>query len=400
MAITIKANLHPAQRQIHDCGARFRVVSAGRRFGKTRLGVNECLEVAARGGRAWWVAPTYKIARVGWRPLERIVSKIPGASVSKSVMMIALPGGGEVSVRSASDPASLRGDGLDFAVLDECAYIKAEAWSESLRPALSDRLGRALFISTPDGRNWFWNLFTRNEEGWESFQYPTSANPYIPASEIEAAKRDVSALIFEQEYMAQFIDNAGAVFRRVRDCQTSEVVAAYDPDNPRQYVAAVDPATSQDYTAVCVMDVEDKRQVALDRFQRVDYPVLEERLSALCKRYNLQRMRIETNGIGRPVFDHLAGAGLPVESFTTTNATKGAIIQKLIAAFEHGEISIIDDNIQFGELLSYESKRTPSGAVTYSAPDGVHDDTVQALAMAWDMLSSGISVTVDPFANW
>ena len=383
----VRANLHPAQRAIHDSPARFRVVSAGRRFGKTRLGVNECLDVAAHNGRAWWVAPTYKIARVGWRPIRRIAARIPGCQVKESDMGIILPGGGEVYVRSANDPDSLRGEGLDFVVLDEAAYIAQEAWFEALRPALSDRQGRALFISTPSGRNWFWELYRRGgDEGWQSFTYPTSANPYIPPAEIEAARRDLSEIIYRQEFLAEFVDNAGAVFRRVRECATSEAID--QPEAGRQYVAAVDPATAQDYTAVSVFDVEARRQVYLDRFGRVDYPVLQARLDALCKRFQLERMRVEINSIGRPVFDHLAAAGLPVEAFTTTNSTKGAIIQRLISALEHGELSILDDDTQTGELLSFEAKQTASGATTYSAPGGLHDDTVMALAMAWDMLAN------------
>ena len=91
-----------------------------------------------------------------------------------------------------------------------------------------------------------------------------------------------------------------------------------------------------------------------------------------------------------------------IETFTTTNATKGAIIQQLMAAFEHEQIAILDDPVQTGELLSFESKKTASGAMTYSAPSGVHDDTVMALAMAWDMVAGNPPITVidDPFAGW
>lgn len=386
--MTINAALHPAQRVIRRSGARFRVVSAGRRFGKTRLGVNECLACAASGGLAWWVAPTYKVARVGWTPLRSIASKIPGAQVRDGEMSVTLPGGGGVAVRSANEPDNLRGYGLDFVVLDECAYIQQDAWFEVLRPALSDRLGRALFISTPSGQNWFWQLHNRRDDGWASFQFPTAANPYIAPSEIEAAQRDMAEIVFRQEYLAEFVDNEGAVFRRVRECAVSEVVESYAAA-PAQYIAAVDPAAAQDYTAVCVMDVERRCQVSLDRYTRVDYPVLQDRLISLCERYHIQRLRVEINGIGRPVFDALAAAGLPVEPFTTTNATKAAVIQRLMSAFEHEEISILDDLTQTAELLSFEARKSPSGAITYSAPDGLHDDTVMALAMAWDMLDNG-----------
>ena len=156
--------LHAAQEEIRDDNTRFRVVAAGRRFGKTLLGSALCIAIAARGGRAWWVAPSYKMARPGWRGIVRLTRQIPLAEVRRGDMMVALPSGGTVQVRSADDPQSLRGEGLDFCVLDECAFMREEAWSEALRPALSDRQGRAMFISTPKGRNWFWRLWQRGQD--------------------------------------------------------------------------------------------------------------------------------------------------------------------------------------------------------------------------------------------
>ena len=347
----------------------------------------ECLDVAAQGGRAWWVSPTYRMSEVGWRPLRQIASKIPGAKVRKVDREVVIPGGGLVAVRSADNPDSLRGEGLDFVVLDEAAYIAPEAWSEALRPALSDRLGRALFISTPRGRNWFWDVYTRggDDPDWSSFTFPTAANPFIAASEIEAAKRELPEIIFRQEYEAHFVDSEGAVFRRVQD------VAILDPlDEPlegHQYVAGVDVAAAVDYTVITVMDAGSKEMVYLDRFNRVDYPMLEERLAAVFKRWNLSAMTIESNSIGQPVIDHMAARGLTIIPFMTTSATKQAVIQDLQAAFEHGNIRILKHPILVGELLSYESKRSPSGAFTYSAPAGMHDDCVMSLAIAYEGLS-------------
>ena len=122
--------------------------------------------------------------------MRRMGAKI-GAEVRKVDRQINLPGGGMVGVRSADNPDSLRGEGLDYVVLDECAFMSETAWTEALRPALSDRQGGALFISTPKGRNWFWRLYQRGlEDGveWMAFRFPTSANPHIPPPEIDAAR--------------------------------------------------------------------------------------------------------------------------------------------------------------------------------------------------------------------
>lgn len=398
--ITIRACLHQAQAVIHQSPARFRVVAAGRRFGKTRLGVNECLDAAIKGGRAWWIAPTYKITEVGWRPLMRIASKIPGAKVSLSDRMIGLPGGGEVWVRSGDNPQGLRGEGLHYVVLDECAYMQEDVWREAIRPALSDTSGRALFISTPNGLNWFWSLYQRGvsgETGWASFQYPTSANPYISPDEIEAARKDLPELTFMQEYEAQFVSMEGAVFRRVQEAAVSEPLDAPLPGH--QYIAGVDVASSVDYTVVSVFDVAEKRQVHLDRFSRVDYNVLEDRLHAIYQRWNMDAMTIEGNSIGQGVIDHLVQRGMRVQRFITTSATKQAAIQLLQSGLEHAILKIINNPIQIGELLSYESKRNASGSFSYSAPAGMHDDTVMALAIAWWSLERGraVALSANPF---
>jgi len=376
--------------RIHNNLARFKVVSAGRRFGKTRLAVLECVNVANQGGRAWWVSPSYKTSEVGWRPLRQMCRRIPGVEIKLGDRVVNFPNGGFVAVRSADNPDSLRGEGLDFVVMDECAFMQREAWTEAIRPALSDRQGKALFISTPKGRNHFWELYQKGingEEGWQSWTFPTISNPFIQASEIEAAKRDLPEMIFRQEYEAEFIDSDGGVFRRVQD---AAVLEPQEPDANKQYVAGVDVASSIDFTVVSIMDVKSKELVYLDRFNRVDYNVLENRLEALYRRWHLDSMKIEANSIGQPVIDHLYAKGLSIIPFTTTSATKQAIIQALQSAFEHGEIRIINDPVLVGELLSFESKRSPSGGFSYSAPSGMHDDTVMSLAIAWSAIAGDV----------
>lgn len=384
MDATLKANPHPAQAVIHNAPGRFKVLAAGRRFGKTRLGVLECLDVASKGGLAWWVAPSYKISQVGWKPLSRIARRIPGVDVRLGDLEVRLPGGGAVAVRSADSAGGLRGEGLNYVVLDEAAFMREDAWTEELRPALSDKLGGALFISTPKGRNWFWSIYMRGlsgDQGWAAFTYPTSANPYIANSEIEAARADLPELVFQQEFEAQFVDMEGSVFRRIQEAATLEAIDK--PIAGRQYIAGVDVASSIDYTVICVMDVQARQLVYMDRFNRVDYNVLEDRLAGVCKTFYLTALTIESNSIGQPVIDQLTQRKLPVIPFTTTNATKQTAITALQSAFEHAEIKIINNSILIGELLSYESKRSPNGSMTYSAPAGMHDDCVMALAIAW-----------------
>jgi len=379
--------LHAAQAEIRDSEARFRVVAAGRRFGKTLLGSALCIAVAARGGRAWWTAPSYKMAAVGWRGIRQLAAQIPLTQIRKVGMLVTLPSGGTVQVRSADDPQSLRGEGLDFCVLDECAFMREEAWQEALRPALSDRQGGAMFISTPKGRNWFWRLWQRgqdeHEPDWASWQRPTSENPYIAASEIAAARHDLPERIFAQEYEAQFLEDAGSVFRGVMAAATAQ---EQEPQGGRSYVMGVDWGKHNDFTVISVMDSESHAMVTLDRFNQIDYAVQRRRLMALAERYRPDAIIAETNAMGEPIIEQLQRDGLPVRGFTTTQASKLEMIESLALAFERGDITILNDPTLVGELQAYEMERLPSGRVRYNAPQGMHDDCVMSLALAWQAI--------------
>ncbi len=245
LEITLPA-LHSWQRRVHDDPARFRVLAAGRRWGKTLLGVTLCLEdaLAEVPGRSWWVAPSYKLATPGWRALRRLVRAIPGHKVYESDRLAVLPTGGEVAVRSADDPDSLRSEGLTGVVVDEAAYVPEEAWTESLRPALSDRHGWAFFISTPSGLNWFHRLYERAAEleGWARWRRPSSDNPRMTAEELDLARAELGPLVYAQEYEAQFLD-----FGAMRPFRP-EWILRYERTPPLEglyVVIGVDPAISQ-----------------------------------------------------------------------------------------------------------------------------------------------------------
>jgi phage FluMu gp28-like protein len=381
--------LHAGQQPIADNPARFRVLACGRRWGKTRLGAALCIKVALEGGRAWWVAPSYKMAQVGWRLINRLAQQITGAEVRRGEMLVTMPSGGEVQVRSADNPDSLRGEGLDFVVMDECAFMQEEAWLEAIRPALSDRLGRAVFISTPKGRNWFWRAFQAGQSSngeWASWQIPTVDNPHIDAAEVEAARLGLPERVFRQEYLAEFIDDAGGVFRGVMEAATA--VALEHGNRGGQYVYGVDWGQQHDFTAVAIMDATTKRLVYLDRFNQIDYNVQRGRLLALAERFPPSLIIAESNSIGLPNIDALQRDGLPIQPFQTTNATKTTAIDALTLAFERHDIQILNDPVLIGELQAYEQERLPSGLRRFSAPPGMHDDTVIALALAWQGVDS------------
>ncbi|RMG93172.1 MAG: hypothetical protein D6706_15890 [Chloroflexi bacterium] len=376
--------LHKWQQEIAQSPARFKIIAAGRRFGKTRLATVLAVSEALREGRVWWVAPTYPMATIGWRLIKSLCQQIPGVNIRESERRAEMPGLGFIETKSADRPDALRGEGLDFVVLDECAFLKEDAWSQSLRPALADRQGRAVFISTPKGRNWFWKLYQRAQDlpDWETWQLPTSENPYISAEEIEEMRRLLPERVYLQEVEAQFVEDAGTVFRHVAEMSTATPQKERIPDH--EYVIGVDLAKHQDWSVLAVVDLTTHELVYLDRFNQVDYMVQARRLEALAERFQPSVIIIERNSAGEPFIEMLQREkDLPIQPFTTTNATKAQAVEALSLAFERGDIRIIPDPILIGELQAFEAERLPSGMLRYGAPAGMHDDCVMALALAW-----------------
>lgn len=335
--------------------------------------------------------PTYRMLEDTWREFKRVFSPV-SRSKNESEHRLELITGGTLEMWSldSSTADSVRGHSYRRIIVDEAAIIPnlLEVWNEIIRPTLADFEGDAFFKSTPKGRNGFWNLFQRGEKGeagWKAFRFPTTANPFIKRSEIAAMKAEMPEITFRQEILAEFIDDNGGVFRKVQDAVFGEMLT--EPEKDRQYSASVDVAANVDFTVVTVWDDQAKRAVFIDRFNRVDYPALEDRLVATYKRWHLTGMTVESNSIGQPVIDHLRARGLYIKPFVTTQLTKQAIIQGLQAGFENGEIGIPNHAVLIGELLAFESKRNAGGTFSYSAPDGLHDDCVMSLAIGWNAVS-------------
>lgn len=229
---------HPKQAIVHSNPSRFRVLVAGRRFGKTLVAVSEvCFHaLTVPKSRLWYISPTYRQSKtVAWRvfldllPPETIVKK------NEQDLEIILANGSEISLKGTERADTLRGVGLDGVVMDEVAFMKKDIWETIIRPMLIDRNGWALFIGTPNGYGYFWKLAKLGdhaneiegdaieilgEEGkklepdkdWQTFRYTTYDNPYIPTNEVSSAKETMNEDYFSQEYLARFTRFTGLVY--------------------------------------------------------------------------------------------------------------------------------------------------------------------------------------------
>lgn len=214
--------LHPKQMEVYRCRARFRVVVAGRRWGKTALSRTLMVIRAARKARqkVWYVAPSYRMAKqIMWLDLQDVIPKKWVRKINETTLTITLVNGSRIELKGADKPDSLRGVGIHFLVLDEFQDISEETWTKVLRPTLADTRGEAIFIGTPKAYNYLYTLYKhgqdkkKQEKGeWQSWQFPTITSPFIPNSEIEAAKRDMDEKSFKQEFEASFETMAGRVY--------------------------------------------------------------------------------------------------------------------------------------------------------------------------------------------
>lgn len=298
--------------------------------------------------------------------------------------------GAALTVWTGEQADTMRGGAPGLAVVDEAAMIRnAEMWPAVIRPALTDHRGRALFLSTPRGRNWFWELYSRGLDPlypqYKGWNFPTRHNPTIPANEIDEARRTLPDRLFRQEYLAEFIEDAGGVFRGVSEVSTAEYREPYEG----QFVMGVDWGKSNDFTVISVIDVGTMTQVDMDRYNQIGWSLQRGRLVAMYERWKPYRIVAEENSFGGPNIELLQNEGFPIEAFTTTPQSKGPLIEGLALAIERGELTLLNDRVQVAELQAYEMERLPSGRFRYNAPDGGHDDTVIALALAYHAVGAG-----------
>lgn len=356
----------------------------------------ESIEAALKGQVVLWGAPTFDQAGIAWGEMQHAAGG--AAQFNRSRMEVVMPTGGKVILRSLDNPDNARGHTANLVVVDEAPLIDARAWYDVLRPVLSDTNGKALLGGTPKGHNWFWRECQAAKDAPDSafWQAPTLGvaivdgklvrkphqmeNPSFPFAEAERMFESLPAKTFEQEFLAAFVDDAGLVFRGVRGVSTLQPGT---PEKGHSYIMGVDWARSYDWTVLSVIDATTKRQVAIDRFNKIDYAFQLGRLEAMAARWHCGSIIAEANSMGTPLIEALQRKGLPVTAFTTTQQSKAIIIEGLALAIEKASIALLADDTQMAELEAYDMERLPGGAFRYNAPQGMHDDTVIATALAW-----------------
>ena len=362
---------HPNQQKILDSEARFRTIMCGRRFGKSELSQIEIVTNAIVGQRVAYITPTYNLAKTFF---DKLSAALPFPN-NRTELTIQFPNGGSVQFFTGERLDNLRGRKYHLVIVDEASFIPnlEDGWLNSIRPTLTDYKGRALFLSTPKGKNYFFSLFNKGkngEPGWESFQFTTYDNPWIDPSEVDEARRQLPDVVFEQEYMANPAENAANPFglAYIRQC-------TYEISSAPPAVFGIDLAKSVDWTVIIGLD-RNGSVCYLDRFQK-DWRQTKQAIKQLPR----VPMLIDSTGVGDPVVEDLMNDGVPATGFKFSNVGKQQIMLNLVTAVQQRRITF-PDGVITRELETIEYQFGQYG-VKYAAPAGFHDDAVMALALAW-----------------
>ena len=390
---------------VREQARRFNWLSAGRRWRKTTLAMSVAVEGAAQG-KVWiWGAPTFKQVRVSWEESKHAASSIADFRVAE--MVARFPNGGRIHYVSLDNPDNARGLTADGVVLDEVADIAPGAWYEVMRPMLIDTNGALWAIGTPKGRNWFHREWVSVKDRGDSraWQVPTLGcriignevvrdphpleNPNIPFSEIEFLYKTLPQETFKQEILAEFVDNEGQVFRNLDRCMFAENPAKIDDHGGHVIVVGVDWGKQNDFTAISVVCKTCKREIDRDRFNKIDYDFQKERLKLMVDKWGARAILPERNSAGDPIIERLRREGFPImcgsdglPGFATSVQSKTMIVEALSLAMEKADYQWQNDPQWTIELEAYERSISQTGKSTFSAPEGMHDDTVMARALA------------------
>ena len=384
---------HKEQRPVHEaCNDKdtfFITVNAGRQSGKTALSQQQALYWALNKGNMliYWVSPTASQATKVYKQLLTIIVETPVVKSYKGSMgdtEILFQNGSIIKFRSAAQEDSLRGETIDYLILDEAAFIKESVFQEILLPMLNVRGKKVLSVSTPKGKNWFYYQYQRGysgEETHKSFKFVSADNPYSNKAIIQIARDNLPDVLFRQEYLGEFVDSA-AIFENVNELACLSLLGG--PVSGQQYWVGVDIALKDDYTVVNVIN-QDGDVVYYERYNQISAPKLKENLIKCFNFWKPKKILIEENNQGLPIIQDLKEIHKikNIVGFKTTSKSKPELINELVNAFASKKIKVPNDEVYKGELETFTMTLSPTGSVKFAAASGFHDDIPMSLAIAW-----------------
>lgn len=371
--------------QIIESDAKYHVACVGRQFGKSLMAMNLALYWMINDGpcKVLWCSPVYSQTS---KVQKELMQAIGGSGIVKSCNYsdnyITLKNGSEIIFRSAEKYDNIRGMTVDYGILDEAAFMKEDAWKEAIRPVFMVKGKKVLFISTPKGKNWFYELAgLAKSVDYNNYTFYTGSSydtPYIDIKEIEDAKKTLPSNVFQQEYNAKFIDSGGEVFSNLDKNQLPSF-----PQAQGKVFCGIDLGKQEDWTVATFMD-STGTVIDIYRNNASEWSKMTNDMLDLIRKYNATVM-IEVNSIGDVIYEQIKQKWQDTHPFITSSRSKNEIIEGLI--LDMNEVNVrIPDSKTFPALLSeletftYEyNPKTRS--IRYGHPSGLHDDCVISLAI-------------------
>lgn len=381
---------HKAQKRVvtgfADSKHQFGVFVAPRQIGKTVLGINLLLYWLLKEPNqiGAWITPIFAQSRKVHEEITNKANKIITSS-NKAEYSITFINGSKLRFLSGDSPDSIRGYTFNYVIIDEAAYVKENAIVQAILPTLLAQGKKCLMISTPKGKNHFYNWYLKGldtSDMYISFKAKTDENPYVDKEFIEEQRRSLPESIFKAEYEGEFTDAGSDVFSNIDECA---VVLSYsNGSRTERFFCGIDTGLQNDYSTLCILN-EQGRTVYMEKRNGENISSIANTFITVLKRFNIVGGYIETNGIGRAMYDLIRPQFRKIKPFTTTQDSKTIMVRSLISDMENNiiEIPTIELNPDLhNELSAYTYKMSANGKLSFSHPNGGHDDLVDSLLMA------------------
>lgn len=359
-----------------------------RRGGKTALAVNKLIIEACKpenkGRTFWYIAPTYSQGKeIVWADPKMLFKFLPPELIVKkneSELWIKTFNNTRIVIKGGDEPDSLLGADPYGIVVDETQNQKPELYDRVLKPILAANGGWIWLLGTPRLKDHFHKLavYAKQSPKWQFYHLSALTSNIIPQEELDEIRLNTPEDLFRQEYLAEFLDGEGVVFRNIKEACVGSMK---DPIKGHTYSIGVDLARKLDFTVITVYDQSKGEVVHIERFRQVDWSVQEAKIEAMARRYSSNgmpsRIKIDSTGVGDPIYQALRGKGLPVMPVIFTRNSKKAMVTNLQIMMDHQTLILPDFPPLINELEVFKEKNGK-----FSAPDDFHDDCVCSLILA------------------
>ncbi len=363
----------------------FIVAIIGRQFGKTTIAENLAIywSLDKPNQVVYWVSPTDSQAQKVYKEIVNAIIEsgcIKSKKMPKGDTEIVFTNGSKILFRSAASEDSLRGQSVDYMIMDEAAFIKKDTVETILLPMLNVRGKKCLFISTPKGKNYLYEYFLNGQklDKWRSLRFSTYDSPFANEELINMFRETLAPKLFQQEVEAEFVDSS-SIFNNISDVMCLEPINGPQPDE--RYFAGIDIGFINDASVLSIIN-KDGNLVKYYRWDNIEAPELMNEIVEINKKWNFIKVVIESNNQGLTIYQDLKRRMKNIEEFVTTTKTKPEIINRLIHLFNTKEIKLVIDDYLRIELEAFIFKQNINGNIKFMAETGFHDDCVMSLAIA------------------